>query len=185
MPKNTNQGQERKEKEKLMSNNEDQQPQSGPRDYLDLLRGSVGTNRDTEGLGTIALGPSVIGRVDAINGEDGKEVPEFVATKHELKQLAGYLVEERIDHDFSWFADQSIGSSEWRWSVFIGRRLDRLTEVLGQEAMERVWDDAIVSFRKRHPKITDEDWRVFTNGSEEEQEAWRKKVFEEKGAEQH
>ena len=125
-----------------MDNNENRQPQSILKDYLDRLEVSVGANRDTEGLGTMAVGPFIMGSVDAINGEGGREVPEFVATRHELKQLAAYWAEERL-----------------------------------------VQDDAIVSFRKRYPKITDEDWRVFTTGSEEEQEVWRNKVFgEEEGA---
>jgi hypothetical protein len=166
-----------------LDNNENRQPQSILKDYLDRLEVSVGANRDTEGLGTMAMGPFIVGSVDAINGEGGREVPEFVATRHELKQLAAYWAEERLEQDFDWFLYQSSGSSEWRWSAFISRRLNRLAEVLGQEAMRVVQDDAIVSFRKRYPKITDEDWRVFTTGSEEEQEAWRNKVFgEEEGA---
>jgi hypothetical protein len=166
-----------------LDNNENRQPQSILKDYLDRLEVSVGANRDTEGLGTMAVGPFIMGSVDAINGEGGREVPEFVATRHELKQLAAYWAEERLEQDFDWFLYQSSGSSEWRWSAFINRRLNRLAEVLGQEAMRVVQDDAIVSFRKRYPKITDEDWRVFTTGSEEEQEVWRNKVFgEEEGA---
>jgi hypothetical protein len=161
-----------------MDSNDNQQPRSTSRDYLDRLRESVGTNRDTEGLGTMAVGPFIVGSVDAINGEDGKEVAEFVATKHELKQLARYWAEERIERDFYWFVYQGTGSSEWRWSAYITRRLNRLSEVLGLEAMERVWDDAVASYRRRR-KISDEDWRVFTEGSEEEQEVWRKKMLEE------
>jgi hypothetical protein len=53
-------------------------------DYLDQLKKSKGANRDTDGLGAMAAGPFVIGSVDAINGDDGKEVPEFAATRHEL-----------------------------------------------------------------------------------------------------
>lgn len=159
-----------------MGNNEKQQPGSTTRDYVDQLQESVGTNRDTEGLGAMAVGPFIIGSVDAINGESGKEVPEFVSTRHELAQLAGYWAGERIEHDFDWFLYQSTGSSEWRWSAYINRRLNRLTEVLGPEAMRGVREDSIASFRERYPKVTDEDWRVFTEGTEEEQEAWRTKV---------
>jgi len=80
---------------------------------------------------------------------------------------------------------QSTDSSEWRWSAYINRRLNRLSGVLGPEAMRQARDEAIASFRERQPKLTDEDWLVFTKGTEEEQEAWRDKVFrEEEAAEQ-
>jgi hypothetical protein len=148
-------------------------------DYINRVETSVGTNRDTKGLGTMKVGGFTIGSVGPINGEDGKEVPDFVPTFHELRQLASYWMQERIEHDFDWFAYQQTGSSEWRWSVFISRRLGRLAKILGEEMMQQVREDAIASFRKSYPKISDEDWRVFTTGAEEEQEAWRTKLWKE------
>jgi hypothetical protein len=156
---------------------ENEMPANNVSDYLNRLQKSMGTNRDTDGLGVVANGPFVIGSVDAINGEDGREVPEFLATRHELKQLAEYWAQERIEDDFDCFLYQSSGSSEWRWSAYINRRLNRLSELLGPEAMRKVHEDAVASFRKCNPKISDEDWRVFMEGTEEEQEAWREKVF--------
>jgi hypothetical protein len=158
---------------------DEQQQPSNAIDFIDRLEASVGTNRDTKGLGTMKVGPCTIGSVGPINGEDGKEVPDFVLTVHELKQLASYWMHERIDHDFDWFAYQQTGSSEWRWSVFISRRLNRLAEILGEDAMKQVRKDAVESYRKRYPKINDEDWRVFTSGTEQEQEAWRTKLWKE------
>jgi hypothetical protein len=157
---------------------EQQHPREGL-DYIDKIEASVGTNRDTKGLGAMRVGRCTVGSIDPINGEDGKEKPDFVPTLHELKQLASYWIDERIDHDFDWFAYQQTGSSEWRWSVFISRRLDRLTEILGEEAMQQVRKDAVASYRKRYPSINDEDWRVFTIGTDEEQEAWRTKLWKE------
>ena len=148
-------------------------------DYFDAIEASVGTNRDTKGLGTMNVGPCIVGSVGPINGEDGKEVPDFVPTLHELKQLARYWIGERIDSDFEWFAYQQSGSSEWRWSVFISRRLSRLAEVLGEEAVWQVGKVAVETYRKCYPRINDEDWRVFTIGTEQEQEAWRTKLRKE------
>jgi hypothetical protein len=142
-------------------------------DYFDRLQRSKGSNRDTAGLGTMAVGPFVVGGVDAINSENGKEMPEFVPTRHELKKLAEYWALERLERDFYWFVCQQTGSSEWRWSVHITRRLDRLSEVLGPEAMRTAREAAVASFRRHRAEFTDEDWRVFTEGAEEEQEAWR------------
>jgi hypothetical protein len=145
------------------------------REYLNRVPN--GANRDTEGLGTVLVsgGAFIIGSVDEINGAGGKEVSEFVATRHELEQLAKYWAIERLEHDFWFFVCQQSGSSDWRRSVYIDRRLGRLREILGPEAMETIWKDSIASFRKRRPKMTDEDWRVFTEGTEEEKEAWRDK----------
>ena len=157
---------------------EQQQPREGL-DYIDKMEASVGSNRDTQGLGTMNVGHCTVGSVGPINGEDGKEVPDFVPTLHELKQLASYWVHERIDHDFEWFAYQQTGSSEWRSSVFISRRLNRLAEILGEDAMQQVRKDAVEAYRKCYPKINDEDWRVFTTGTEQEQEAWRMKFWKE------
>jgi hypothetical protein len=156
---------------------ENEMPANNADNYLDQLHKSKGANRDTDGLGTMPVGHFIVGSVDAINGEDGKEMPDFVATKHELTQLAEYWVQERIEHDFFWFAYQATGSSEWRWSVYITRRLDRLSEILGPEGMQKAWDAAIASFRKRCRDLNDEDWRVFTEGTQEEQETWRQKEF--------
>jgi hypothetical protein len=146
-------------------------------EYLDRLQESKGTNRDADGLGPMAVGPIIIGKVDAIHGETGKEVPEFPATGHELIQLAKYGMLERIECDFDWFLFQSIGSTEWRWSEYIDRRLDRLYQVLGREMMRKAQEDAVALFRQRHPDITDEDWRAFTEGTDDEQEAWQERVL--------
>jgi hypothetical protein len=131
---------------------EEQQQPHKTIDYIGRLQASLGSNRDTQGLGTMEVGCCTVGSVGPINGEDGKEVPDFVLTLHELKQLASYWMHERIDHDFDWFAYQQAGSSEWRWSVFISRRLNRLAEILGEEAMQQVSKDAVKSYRKCLPK---------------------------------
>jgi hypothetical protein len=43
--------------------------------------------------------------------------------------------------------------------------------------MQEARDDAVKSFRNRCTEITDEDWRVFTSGTEDEQHAWRVKFL--------
>jgi hypothetical protein len=65
-------------------------PSSTAGPYIDRLHNSAGSNRDTGGLGTMAVGSLIIGSLDAINGKDGKETLEFVATSHEIKHLARY-----------------------------------------------------------------------------------------------
>jgi len=124
-------------------------------DYFDALSKSQGSNRDTEGLGAMAIagGDLIIGSVDAINDQDGEEM-EFPVTRHELRAPAAYWWTERLDHDFDWFVYQQTGSSEWRWSAYITRRLSRLGQILGEEAMEDAFDDASARWRKLY-KISD------------------------------
>jgi hypothetical protein len=141
-------------------------------DYLDALSKSQGSNRDTEGLGVMTNGRFMIGSVDEINGQGGEEVPGFAATRHELERLAAYWWTERINHDWDYFVYQSSGSSEWRRSVYTNRRLNRLYDILGEKAMDKVIDDETARWRKLY-KISDEDWRVFTQGSDQEKDAWR------------
>ena len=152
---------------------EDSKQKTVAEDYLGALDRSKGSNRDTEGLGAMAIagGGLIIGSVDAINGKDGEEV-EFPVTRHELHALAEYWWTERLDHDFDWFVYQQTGSSEWRWSVYIDRRLDRLQGILGKEALDKAFDDVAARWRKLY-KISDEEWKVFTEGTREEQDAWR------------
>lgn len=94
-----------------------------------------------------------------------------------LRQLARYWYDERLVQSFWFYIYQSTDSFEWRWSVYINYRLDRLTQVLGMEVMQELQGDAAKSFRNRCTEITDEDWRVFTSGTEDEQQAWRVKVL--------
>jgi hypothetical protein len=51
---------------------ENRQDDSVSRDYLDRLEESIGTNRDSHGLGTMPAGPFNVGSVDA-----------FIRTPHE------------------------------------------------------------------------------------------------------
>ena len=152
---------------------EESKQKSVTEDYLGALDRSKGSNRDTEGLGAMAIagGGLIIGSVDAINGQDGEEL-KFPVTRHELYALAEYWWTERIDRDFWFFLYQQTGSSEWRWSVYIARRLNRLGLILGDEAMDKAFEDAAARWRSLC-KITDDDWRVFTQGSDQDQEAWR------------
>lgn len=141
--------------------------------YMERLSRTIGSNRHSDGLGIMAMGPLVVGRVDEVNGALRAEVLDFVPTLHEAKQLAIYWAGERLDADFDWFCHQCSGSSEWRWSAFINRRLDRLAEVIGSPVMKEAWAEAVASYRTRYPKISDGDWRIFMQGTEEEQQQWR------------
>jgi hypothetical protein len=148
-------------------------------DYMDRLSKTKGANRDADGLGVMSVGGLLVGGVDAISGKGGEEISGFIVTRHELRELAKYWFSERLEADFDWFLHQCTGSSEWRWSKYITRRLERLAETLGLEEMRNLWNTAIASFRKGNPMVTDEDWNIFRHGTEDEQEAWRARTFRE------
>jgi hypothetical protein len=76
--------------ESNMSENE--MPSNNLSDYLDRLEKSAGSNRDTDGLGTMAAGTFVVGSLEAINREDGKEAHGPVRDVH-------YLVEADTEDD--------------------------------------------------------------------------------------
>jgi hypothetical protein len=106
--------------------------------------------------------------------QDYSEVPEYVPTRRELKQLAVYWAVEYFANRFWWFVHQQTGAAERSEKYEALSHLNRMREILGSETMEIVWSDAEASFRKR---LTAEDWRVFTSGTEDEQQAWRVKVL--------
>jgi hypothetical protein len=107
--------------------------------------------------------------------QDYNEVPAYVPTRRELKRLAVYWAVEYIANRFWWFTyQQTCAADRWDRDEAL-YHLNRMGEILGSKIMEIVWSDAEASFRKG---LTDEDWRVFTSGTEDEQHAWRVKVLE-------
>ena len=103
--------------------------------------------------------------------------------KASAKTASSLLGRERLEEDFDWFLYQSSSSSQWRWSAFINRRLNWLAEVLGQEAMRVVQDDAILDPQTLPQRSPMKTGGSSPRGSEEEQEAWHNKVFgEERGS---
>src|SRR5439155_295478 len=90
-------------------------------------------SEDARGLGPRQAGSLVIGMVDMIVGENGVEVPAFVATKNEILQLVRYWAMEIIDLDFTFFLYCCTGSSEWRTREFANRRLNTISKLIGEE----------------------------------------------------
>lgn len=130
---------------------------------------------DAQGLGPKEVGPFRIGVVDMIVGEGGAEVPAFVATKNEILQLAMYWATKIIDLDFTFFVYGSSGSSEWRTREFATRRLDTICELIGEEEVTKTIRLAEEAFGQG---VGQRAWRIFTEGTEEEQEQFRQRVQE-------
>jgi len=120
-------------------------------------------------------GPFAIGDVDEIVGEGGVEVPGFVATKNEILQLVRYWATEIIDLDWIFFVYGSTGSSEWRTREFANRRLNAIGKLIGKEEVTQAFRQAEQAFGKG---VDQWAWKIFTEGSKEEQERFQQEVQE-------
>jgi hypothetical protein len=122
-------------------------------------------NPDSAGLGCFGDDRFTVGYIDEVNGPGAVEVPAFVPTRHELIQLAKYWAGVEIDLEFSWFVYQATGSSEIRRGPFASRRIARIAEALGEEAVAEAVRQAYNEFAKG---IDPRTWSIFLNGTPEE-----------------
>jgi hypothetical protein len=118
----------------------------------------------------------MMGVVDRIVGEGGLEVPGFVATKDEILQLVRYWATEIIHLDFAFFLYGSTGSSEWRTREFANRRLTTISALIGEEEVNKAFRKAEHVFANG---VDSRAWRIFTQGTKQEQEQFQQEVLEE------
>ena len=123
---------------------------------------------DSDDLGPLVAGPFQIGALDEVNGEGGIEVPDFVPTRNELLQLVKYWERVTLEIEYFWFLYQQTGSTDIRMRPFALRRINRIADVLGEEAVKQAIEEVYEEFRKREdPRL----WDIFLNGSDEDREA--------------
>ena len=145
---------------------------------LDEWRKATSTNKrnacpDSEGLGFWGDERFTVGYVDEVNGPNSAEMPEFVPTRYELIQLAKYWATIVIDLRFDYFLYTQTGSSEWRLDAFAWRRVGRIGEILGQDQINKVIDQAYEEYgKKQDPRA----WSIFLNGTPEEQAAFQDEI---------
>ena len=137
--------------------------------------GTKRLSEDARDLGPMQAGPFVIGRVDEIVGEGGVEVPGYVVTKYELIQIVKHWTAEIIDLDFSYFLNGCTGSSEWRTRDYANRRLNTIVKAIGEEEVTKAVRHAEQAFAKG---VDPQAWKIFTEGSKEEQEDFQQEVQE-------
>jgi hypothetical protein len=151
--------------------------------YVEQLNNPIIRNADNEGLGQLRGGKIVIGHVDEVNGRDAQEVPGFVATRHELIQLAKYWTKRAVDIEYFWFCCEQVGSSDRRIRTFAWNRVDRIADLLGEDEVNQAVQQAIDEYGKEQdPKV----WSIFRNGTPEEQKAFHEETrrhFEENAPE--
>jgi len=103
------------------------------------------------------------------------EVTEFSPTSEELLQIVKYwttevLKVEYLDH----FLIGMHEGRDWKLYYLAIRRISRITELLGEEAVDQAIDEVYTEFGK----IQDENlWNIFLFGTEEEKEAAHNELF--------
>jgi len=116
-----------------------------------------------------------IGFVDMIVGESGVEVPGFVPTKNEVLQLVQYWATEIIDLHFFYFLYGQSGSEESRTLYFAHRRLDTISQLIGEEEVTKACKQAEQVFGQG---VDQQAWKIFKEGTQEEKELYQQKVWE-------
>jgi hypothetical protein len=126
-----------------------------------------------EYLGAMRCGTFSIGYVEEVNGTGAQEVQEFLPTRHELLQLVKYWARVDVDIEYFYFCCQQSGSTEMRRSTFARRRLARIADLLGDEAVDQAIEEAFADYGKdQDPRV----WNIFLNGTEEERKALREEL---------
>lgn len=97
-----------------------------------------------------------IGCVDEVNGSSAREVPGFSPTKAELLILARHWEHTFLDRAYFTFTHRQIGSTEMRLVQFAERRVQRVINLLGEEAIRAV-QEARDEFAKNNPV----SWNAF------------------------
>lgn len=99
-------------------------------------------NADNADLQPLLPGPCAIGHVENVNGSDAAEVPAFVVTRAELLELVKYWEDIFLSRAFFIFQTGQIGSTDLRLAPFAERRVVRITESLGDDAVNAVQEVA-------------------------------------------
>ena len=134
--------------------------------YLQDLH-APGLPPDSDGLGVIMAGNCRVGCVPEVNGEGALEENGFVPTRHELPILASYWLEKVLTLNFDWFYYRQTGSSEIRVKPYAYRRLARIEQILGADAIETL-DREVMS--ELEAKVDPQIWKMFLNGEEPERD---------------
>jgi hypothetical protein len=101
----------------------------------------ITTNRDNAGLGPRNAGGVLIGCVEDVNGNGAREVPEFVPTRAELLELVKHWEFTFLKREYFIFSTSTVGSDDNRLCPFAVRRVMRIIELLGQDAIQAVQEE--------------------------------------------
>jgi len=115
------------------------------------------SNEDSLGLEPLYAGNFVIGFVDAVNGPGAREVPEFKPTRAELLELIKYWKLNFLETNANVFSTGQTGSTERRLGPYAARRVNRIVELLGEDAIK-----AVHEVRKKFAtRVGSQKWEIF------------------------
>ncbi len=147
--------------------------------YEELLKGlglEEHCNADTEDnkhLGAWCGHGYTMGYVDDVNGPGAEECHEYNPTRFELELLARHWAEVILDYEIDWFLYATSCSTSIRREPYAQRRLARIEELIGTDAIKQIFDQLREEARER---LGDEEWQIFLNGDDEEWDRVRQKV---------
>lgn len=90
---------------------------------------------------TICANGMRIGFVEEIHGEQGRPMPEYIPTRHELLVLAKYWLRTVIDIKWRWQNYGCVGSSELRQVWYGDDRVNSISDIIGDEQVRAVYDE--------------------------------------------
>jgi hypothetical protein len=129
---------------------------------------------DSEGLGFWGDKKFVVGHVPEVNGLEACDVP----TKHELIQIAKYWLQRVLNIQLWFFATGQRGSSEWREDFYAALRIHRIAAIVPEQELNQAIEEVERDF-KQERKISDEDWDIFKNGTQEQWKSFQYKLWRE------
>ena len=108
------------------------------------------------------------GHVPEVNGPDAQEFSEYSPSRHELLLLASHWRKTALDIELDWFYLRTTGSIEIRLEPYANRRLARIAQTIGDDAVNEAIEKVNQEARDH---IGEDDWRIFMSGDESE---WQK-----------
>jgi hypothetical protein len=115
---------------------------------------------------------SQFGSHPSFDATETAEVPGFIPTKQELKQIIAYWVHWDLFYAFFYFQTGSSGSDEMSVGIYACRRRHSAAKLLSEREIDEVVEQAHRDFKYRL-KISDHAWDIFMHGTEEQWDAYQ------------
>jgi len=127
-------------------------------------------------LGTNDLGRCIgitKAEVSAIKKEDNMNTTTTTQYSKSIAEAKSLMIDELTMHILEpLWGCYSSGSEH----LYVLYRLKQVKKNLGTKTMRNLWSEAEALFRKTC-RFSDEDWRIITKGTDQEQEVWFEKAF--------
>lgn len=140
------------------------------------------TNPDNEWLAPVQAGPFTIGYYEDIHGARRTAVADYEPTKHELSIVARHWIRELLEINIFWFLYSTTGSWEIRMGPYASRRLGRIADAIGEDAVNEIVRQEEDIARQR---LGDRYWHIFKHGTPEEWDQVAHEVLEQMDKTEH